>query len=1023
MRWVEDQGALSDGWTLRLEDVAQSAVTGGLIGLATGGLPGAVVGTLGGALAPIAGTFAAKAAYGLTESKGVAEGIRLATEFLVGLATPAKPAFSKELAEVIRRIPQSIKLGTKVAATALATGYIAEPYLEDDGELAGVAALAGASVLALPKLRPLGTWLEYTARSIVSQISQGRYGAGVVIEEGVELPAKVVTGMLGGLAAGSAAFMASDEDSLSERLGAAAAAAVGGAVLGAKLPKVRTVRIPKLTPDLQVKAVDLFKPGLQASERVIAPLAVDLERAIGVLRKHGIEPGTQLSQRIGQALWQEFKDGEELRSRLLEAGVPKEALDEVAEAVLDAHKAFQKIGQALVELGGAGEHYIKQLGSEHRVFQHVFAVGKQADTVLDELLKRLALKHREPVTGIARVSATFERGIRVPFARFHKRAVEQLGREPKLGDSITVKGVRWTLVKTREDKNPVWWAETRPNQRTLFLDIAASFYKGVAEDLRLVRQLAFYDWIAKAARERGLISPEPKTGFVKMPDRNPGAPRVVKPWGALTGQYVHPDLYRAIVAFTEMERYEPKLGVMAKVNRYWKSFFLSLNWKSYVNAILGNIMLAFANGFDPFEVLYYGLKELGRGPKSSLYREAREWGILKSAFRWEREAVRDARELQKLLEEAWIVGKVKPRNGRFGRITDFILNELPEKTYGRIDEVFRLGMFAMLRERGVGVSEAAQTALQAFGYYGDMPVLVRHLRDTIVPFVSFQFRIFPQLVRTFVQYPERYATMLAFIEGLQRYAFIEAYGPNWREGKRYEELVAASYLNPNIAGLLTDYIRVPSMRIGSEVIPGGYMYIGFVPWNLPISVPQATAEAGLLGALPIVLIQNPIIRFVSGLFYQVDPATGRKVLEMAGVNRPLASVVQWAMRSLAPSPPLMSHYIGELLAKEGWLDPVVAWFNWYGTYPDGTPVVSAHMLWNALAPSILKFDPEFNLQMSLYRLQAVENEYRRRLAKAIYRGASLPVILERWEDYERAVEENWAKALNIIEAYKATGRQ
>ena len=62
--------------------------------------------------------------------------------------------------------------------------------------------------------------------------------------------------------------------------------------------------------------------------------------------------------------------------------------------------------------------------------------------------------------------------------------------------------------------------------------------------------------------------------------------------------------------------------------------------------------------------------------------------------------------------------------------------------------------------------------------------------------------------------------------------------------------------------------------------------------------------------------------------------------------------------------------------------------------------------------------------MALKRLEAVERSYRRAFYRAVYRNAPVSQLVERWEDLERAVTENWKKKVEYIDAYmKAKGLQ
>ncbi len=969
------------------------AVIGGAAGGGVGAVPGAVAGGVSGFLSYIAGYFGAKSAQGLFDlDEKEAEVVRNFIEIAMPASFGGKVAAGSRLAKLLAKTPTPIKEGMKYATFGLTTGYVVEPYITEDGEvnatkLLGIAGLSALGLKTARELAPLGIWGAYTARQITSVLSEGKYGAGVFVRP---------------------------EDAWRPRW--------------FKKLTGREVEIPKIGIEedrLVVKARDYFTEGLFKSREQIAELTQELSDVASVFKKYGIEIGSPISRKLGERLFDPASEAERariIRETLLEEGVPEAHIDEIAEAIRSLQRVSLKMADILAEVGGAGRHYLSLLGSESRVFQHVFGKLREEERPVIELRKLRGLGG-EARMSLPSVASTKTRGLirksRSP--RMMKALQEQLGKKkPSIGDEIFVDGRKWVYTRLKEGSPARWISEYDPRKeapgRELFLDLTASLYRQISEDLGLVRQLQFYDFLRKAAEPMGFVSERPIQGFIRLSET--GQSSVIKGWGSLTGKYVHPQLYRALRAYAEMHYYRPKFETLARVNYRWKAAFLSLNFKSYVNALLGNMMISFANGHDPSELVYHYFEGLGK--KDGLYREAVKHGLLKATLRWEQVAQQEAKELKRILfpepPKAKPIEAAKRSLDLFAKFTDYTA----ERWYSRVDELFRYGLYRKLRKEGLSEAEAYKIALEMFAYYGDLPVIVRSLRDTITPFISFQVRILPQILKAFLRNPERFVLTLAFVEGLQRQAYKEMYGENWKEGMRYEELVRPAYMETRIGGLMADFIRVPRMIFedGTE-IPSGYMYSGFIPWNIPLSVPHintGTLENPLSSYLPILVIQNPILRFVSGLFMHIDPATGRKVYEIAGVDRPLASAFQYGMQTILPSSSLLK-YPAQIWAREGFMDPIIAWFNYFGTYPTGEPVGTAHMLWNAVAPSVLKFDPQYNLEMSLKRLEALERGYKRSYYRALKKGAPEPVLEENWERLQGAMDEIWKRKMELIEQW------
>ena len=975
-----------------IEEALQNAVFGAGVGFAVGGGAGAVAGGVSGFVGYLAGFLSGTLVKDITEDERTAEAVRRAVELLVPMNFGAKMKTGRSLFSMVAsKAPELLRDGMKYASFGLATGYVVEPYLVEDGDtsagrMMGIAGLSAVGLYYGKRLAPLGIWAAYSARQIASILSEGKYGAGVLVEDGWR--PKFLEKLLG-----------------------------------------REVELPKIKFEegkLVVKAYDAFTEGLFKTRAEIAGLAQDLNMVADTLRKHGITPRSELSQRLGELVFDPVDQAtlaERLRAFLREQGFDDVAIEEIHNALKLLQKVSMQLADELVQYGQASEKYLRMLGSDKRIFQHVFGLPTSEEMQAAAVRRRLVgeTQSKKPLPSVATL---YERGFVLD--KTPDEFISILGRQPKEGDVVTDKAGRvWAYVRIKPtDSKPRWFRDwtleelldIQPNRRIMFVDLAASVYRQISEDLRLVRRLKFYDFLHRVGAARGLVSDRPVAGWQQL---LPTGGKTVQDWGTLTGKWVSPELYRHIRAFVEMETYTPPSRTLASVNRIWKLNFLGFNLKSYVNSILGNTVLTIVNGHDPAEVLWHYFSAIGK--QDALYKEAAKHGILRQAFMLEAEVMKEARELEKLL---------RPQRGRpkflepIEKMTEFVtkMGEFAvEKWYARTDEMFRYGLYRKLRSDGLSEAQAARIALQAYAYYGDMPILVRQLRDTIMPFISFQVRIMPQLARAFMEYPERFALAFAFAESLQRQAFKEMYGDNWRDGQRFEELVRAGYLTSHIGGFMADFVRVPSLDLDGDRLPSGYMYIGFLPWNIPLSLPmvQSTALHPTASPWSIVILQNPVLRFISGLIFHVDPQTGRAVTSIAGHDRPLASAFQYALATLMPSRSLLRYPL-ELFAREGWFDPIIQWFNVYGTYPDGSPVGTAHMIWNALMPSVIKFDPEFNLEMSLKRLEALERAYKSQFNRAARRTANIAVLEDNWERLQQNYAEVWQEKWKRIELWLKT---
>ena len=979
------------------DDLAVSTGLGAGVGLAVGGVAGAVVGGVWGALGYIGGYLAGTTATTLGTDEKQTEVVRRLTELLMPMNFGAKVKTGQSLLKMVfSKAPKPVIEGTKYATFGLSMGYIAEPYVFEDPEtgtykMLGLAGLSGVGLYYAKKFAPAVVWSAYSIRQIVSEVSDGTKGAGVLVEEAWK--PSVLKKVFG-----------------------------------------RDIEIPKLkweNGQLVVKAKDIFGEALMESRYQVAELMQELEDVAGIFDKYGIKIGTRESRRLGEILWNpldDFETGRQLNEFIeQELGLMGAQKEELLGAIQNLRKVSKLMADRLAVYGGVGQKYLSLLGGS-RVFQHVFSIPS-VEVWKKSMLELKDLQFSRGTDVVPSIRTAYRRG-EIKDGN-NKSFMKILGRTPKEGDAIIDNnGKVWTYVRIQEDKSPVWFrdwdleevldvSKLTKGKPIQFLDITASVYSQISEDLKLIRRLHFLDFIKKVGEETGRISSRPVDGYIPLTQKK--GDKIIKTWGTLTDKYIAPDLYRHINAFLSMEKYKPPSSKLATMNRIWKSFLLSLNFKSYINAFLGNLALAEVNGFGADDVLYEYFRSIGK--QDNLFKEAQRHGIVGKTFIIESGMVEDAKVLEEKLKPQYQKNKVMEKVDRIVNSVDTLLSRGVQKWYGKVDEMFRYGLYRKLRQQGLDERQASRIALESFAYYGDMPVFVRQIRDTIMPFVSFQVRIFPQLLKGFLKYPERYASVFALMEGLQRYALMQAYGEeNWLEGAKYEEIVRPAYMEMRPAGILADFIRVPQLidDEGNTIVPSGYMYSGFMPWNIPISIPHISGfqayDNPASTYLATILIQNPLMRFISGVMLGVDPSTGRRILETAGVDRPLASILQYGMQTIMPSFSTIKYPL-QIFAREGWLDPVISWFNYYGTYPDGEPVGTAHMIWNAVSPSVLKFDPDYNLQMSLKRLEALQRGYEMQFKKAVRRQASPSVLESNWERLQNAYGEIYEKKAEIVERW------
>ena len=93
----------------------------------------------------------------------------------------------------------------------------------------------------------------------------------------------------------------------------------------------------------------------------------------------------------------------------------------------------------------------------------------------------------------------------------------------------------------------------------------------------------------------------------------------------------------------------------------------------------------------------------------------------------------------------------KAETGRWDKVLTAVKNVA--KYYGRIDDIAKLAIFKQMRQSGASIDEAALEAMKWGMDYSLTSRSVKGLRQTIVPFVSYQYKIAPLIAESLIKRP------------------------------------------------------------------------------------------------------------------------------------------------------------------------------------------------------------------------------------------------------------------------------
>ena len=264
---------------------------------------------------------------------------------------------------------------------------------------------------------------------------------------------------------------------------------------------------------------------------------------------------------------------------------------------------------------------------------------------------------------------------------------------------------------------------------------------------------------------------EERAKFVRLSDANikgTDRPKFGNLGGKYVDKYVANDLKVTYNMAEEGEAaWKPIIRTLNDIQRFWKKTKTAYNPATHTGNFVSNIMLLdFAE--VEFKYLLKAIKTMNQGDKNPLNREADIAGIYDVNL-----LTKELNNIGSEIEKALIKSIDTPKGSdisfykyvpelwkAFKKVPD-----LMEKAYIWEDSVFRLATYMDRLDKGLPVEEAAVEARKWFIDYDINAPLINKLKNTVVPFISYSYRVIPLLAESAVLRPHKFAKWAAIIGG------------------------------------------------------------------------------------------------------------------------------------------------------------------------------------------------------------------------------------------------------------------
>ena len=382
-----------------------------------------------------------------------------------------------------------------------------------------------------------------------------------------------------------------------------------------------------------------------------------------------------------------------------------------------------------------------------------------------------------------------------------------------------------------------------------------------------------------------------------------------KQYGTLAGKYVHKDVFNDITRMYKINTHPKEMQTVIKnfdkMQRVWKLSKTAWNPAVHLNNTVSNfVLLDFSD--TSIEMLVKSASEFKKGNKSELLQLGKKYGIFDVDV-ISRELTETRTELGsevmkglgKIADVDKVPDMVNYSNNiwkRLSRLKKATLGKM-EDAYQFEDQVFRLAVFMDRIDKGVDVNKAAMEAKKWFINYDINAPAINALKRTVVPFISYTYRVIPLLAEAAILRPHKMAKWAAIGYGLNEVG--KHFGGGNEELERVtmrEELSKKLYSIP--------FAPPRMIKLGWRSEAGDAQYIDvqrFIPGGDIFE--QREGEGFKIPGLPAplqpggLLVDMPLL-----LGTQRNPFTGQDI-EGLGIGKDTSALFSAVLENLTPNIP------------------------------------------------------------------------------------------------------------------------
>lgn len=386
------------------------------------------------------------------------------------------------------------------------------------------------------------------------------------------------------------------------------------------------------------------------------------------------------------------------------------------------------------------------------------------------------------------------------------------------------------------------------------------------------------------------ISKENLSKFKQVPDS--------KKYGTLRGAYIRKEIYDDLIASGQMADINSNwfaslfapTGALSKFTKFWKMTKVALNPPTQVRNFISNMMLTHLSGISFTKVptrYLQAIKDIkDKGPYSEI---AKKYGITGTTF-----SRQEMLDLNAAYRKA-IAKKTKNPVDTMRWVAESV-SEKASNLYQKTEVIGKVAVIIDKMSKGADEATAALAANKALFDYSAVPAGVRYLRNAPigVPFLTFYYKVLPNLLETAVRYPERYLPYVAIPYALTEFLTKPSLNIDQKDLEIIQNEMPKWVKDAGSAYIL------PVKDENDKWVAFDYSYL--LPWSMWTGISkdifqgefaEAFGKTGILG--------GPVPELITVFGTNTDRFTGRKISnEYDPAGKQLADQLNYFYRMAAP---------------------------------------------------------------------------------------------------------------------------